>query len=293
MKHTLIRTVSDEPQEAFSGCGQGPIPAARRERNAPSIFVNGVEVPEPDIAREAQNHFAASAAEARAAAARALVIRELLLQRAHALGLTAAPEIDERGRSETDAEALVRAVLEREVDARQPTDEECRRVYESAPERFTADVLFEASHILFAPAANSEAAWAEANAQACAALAALNAGAKFADLAQEHSACPTAVQGGALGQLQQGDLSAEVESAILSLRPGEIAPAPVRTRYGWHVVRLDRIIPARVLPYEAAGPQIRAMLHHRAWTVAAARYVSELAAQAEIEGVSLSIGGGQ
>src|SRR5690606_30196795 len=137
MKHTLISTVPEETQaESLSGCGHGPMPAARRPLNAPPVFVNGVAIDEAAIASEAQNHSARSGAEARAAAARALVIRELLLQRANGLTLTPAPLRDGQGREETEEEALVRQVLEAEAIAQEPTEAECRRVYESAPQRF-------------------------------------------------------------------------------------------------------------------------------------------------------------
>ena len=88
MKHTLIQSVAEgASQEAFSGCGHGPAPVAQREKGAPPIFVDGVLIPEAEIAAEAQNHGAGSAAEARAAAARALVIRHVLLRRAQGLKL--------------------------------------------------------------------------------------------------------------------------------------------------------------------------------------------------------------
>jgi peptidyl-prolyl cis-trans isomerase C len=98
MKHTLIRTVAEDGEAAaFSGCGHAPAPAAKRSANAPPIFVNGVHIEETAIASEAQNHAAATGQEARASAARALVIRELLLQRARILQLEPAPLSDTEG----------------------------------------------------------------------------------------------------------------------------------------------------------------------------------------------------
>jgi peptidyl-prolyl cis-trans isomerase C len=130
MKHTLIRTVDDaEASAAFSGCGIGRAAAARRVADAPPVVVNGVEIPEAAIAQEAQHHPASSAEEARAAAARALAIRELLLQQARRLGLAAEPLRDDEGREEAAEEALIRAILESQVEPTEPTDEECGRVY--------------------------------------------------------------------------------------------------------------------------------------------------------------------
>lgn len=288
MKHTLIQ--AKEPQEAFGGCSHGPAPAAKRARNAPPVFVNGVAVSEADIAFETQNHGAASGPEARAAAARALVIRELLLQRAAMLGLEAAPVRDDNGREEVPEEALVRQVLELEAAPAEPTIEECRRIYDASPERFTTMAVYEASHILCAPNQPGAEAWVAAHGKAVALRRQLQQGDDFAELSRAHSNCPTGADGGALGQIAAGDLAAEMEGVLLALREGEIAAAPVRTRHGWHVVRLDRHAPARVMPFEAVEPAIRARLRARAMISTSARYVADLAKQAEIEGLDLSLG---
>lgn len=293
MKHTLIRTVPEAPaQEAFSGCSHGPLPAAQRTANAPPVFVNGVAIAESAIAQEAQNHGAASGAEARAAAASALAIRELLLQQARALAITPSPHKDERGRLETEDEALVRQVLEREVPVSEPTEDECRRVYEGSADRFMAPELYEASHILFVLDGEGAAAWTGAHRRAAQTIRALGEGADFTALARAHSGCPTASEGGALGQLQRGDLAREMESVLAALAPGQVAPAPVRTRFGWHVIRLDRREPARRLPFETVMPAIHESLRTRAWPAAAAGYVERLAQSAEIEGLKLAIGQG-
>jgi peptidyl-prolyl cis-trans isomerase C len=291
MKHTLIRTVSEAaPQEGFSGCGHGPAPAARREKGAPPIYVDGVLIAEGAIAAEAQNHSAGSAAEARAAAARALVIRHLLLRRAEAMKLEPDAERDEDGREETREEALIRQVLQREAPGDEPTEAECRRVYETSISKFAAPEIFEASHILFEPGAPGDEAWVDAHKRACSAIAELLAGADFAACARAYSACSSAADGGSLGQFVRGDLAPSIEDTLAGLTPGSLGPAPIRTRHGWHVVRLDRHAPARTLPFEAVEEHIRAALHARSAVAASARYVERLAADAEIEGLSLSGG---
>lgn len=291
MKHTLIQNVADAPQqESFSGCSHGPIPAARRAAGAPPIFVNGIEIAESAIAQEAQNHRAATGAEARAAAARALVIRELLLQRARALELAPAPAYDADGREETADEALVRHVLELEASPIEPSEAECRRVYEAAAAQFVPPELYEASHILFSPENDGAEAWTAANLRAAETIAAIAEGEDFAALARAYSTCPTAAEGGSLGQLQRGDLAAEVEGALLSLQPGAVGGAPVRSRHGWHIVRLDRLTPAQQLPFESVESFIRSSLRARAWAAASTRYVATLAGSAKIEGLSLSLG---
>lgn len=95
------------------------------------VVIEGVEIPERLIADEAQHHPGVSSADARLAAGRALATKALLLDRATALGLEAAPEFDDEGREETHEDALIRTLLEREIDVRPPSEAECRRVYDA------------------------------------------------------------------------------------------------------------------------------------------------------------------
>ena len=257
---------------------------------ARSMVIDGVEIPERLIAEEAQNHPAASLAEARAAAGHALAIRALLLDRARRLGLDAAPDIDPEGREETPDEALVRAVLDLEVRAAPPTDEECLRFFEAQRERFTSPTLSEASHILFSPAGNTEQDWSDARLQAEVAIRMLKEQpGRFAELSASLSGCPSGAVGGSLGQLGPGDLAPEVETALQRLSPGETSAEPVKSRFGWHILRLDHRIAGRELPFEQARPRIRTHLESRAWTAAATRHVAELAAAAREKGVALTV----
>ncbi len=87
------------------GCAVKPVIAKPK-----TISVNGVEISRAAISRETQNHPAGKPIEAWQAAARALVVRELLLQEARRIALDPQPITDEEGRRETEDEALVRAL---------------------------------------------------------------------------------------------------------------------------------------------------------------------------------------
>ena len=101
-----------------------------------SISVNGVVIAREVIAREVQNHPAEKPILAWQAAARALVVRELLLQEARRLGIEAEPLRDPEGRFETPEEAAMRALVEREVVTPEPDEAACRRFYEQNRARF-------------------------------------------------------------------------------------------------------------------------------------------------------------
>jgi len=255
---------------------------------ARSRVVNGVQIPERLIAEEAQNHPADTAEAARHAAGHALSIRALLLNQAQLLDLEAEAEIGEDGREETPEEALIRAVLDSQVSIAQPTGDELLKVYETQPGAFRSPDLTEASHILIEPGADEDEAWAAARARAEALIVQLaEPGVRFADLARSNSACTSAEIGGSLGQLSPGDLTAPVEVGLLQLQPGEVSSEPVRSRFGWHILRLDRRIEGRVLPFEHVREQIALHLESRAWIAAAGRYVGGLASEARERGVAI------
>jgi peptidyl-prolyl cis-trans isomerase C len=256
-----------------------------------SVVVDGVELPETLIAQEIQNHPSRSAAEARSAAAHALAIRALLIHRGQQLDLKPEPEVDALGREETFEEALARTVLEVELSVTTPDHAECLRLYESQPDKFRTPALTEASHILLDVAADDPADEAAVRALASELIAQLRDNrARFVDLAKAHSVCPSgATAGGSLGQLRPGDLVSEVEAVLAKLAPGEVASEPVRSRFGWHVLRLDRRIEGRQLPFDLVEDRIRLHLESRAWTAAATRYVADLAAEARAQGVAVSL----
>lgn len=253
------------------------------------VSVNGVAIPRDAIQREMQHHPAQKPIAAWQQAARALVIRELLLQRARHLGLTPEPLSDVDGRRETDEEAIMRALVEREVTVPEPDDETCRRYYERNRVRFRSPDIYEASHILFAAVPAEREASAQARADAAAVLATLRESPEsFAALAQAYSRCPSAAQGGNLGQITRGQTTAEFEQALLVLEPGQLCAEPVATRYGFHVIRLDRRHEGRLLPYEAVAERIADYLRESVRHRAAAQYIARLVSAAQIEGVDLA-----
>lgn len=66
------------------------------------------------------------------------------------------------------------------------------------------------------------------------------AGEDFADLAKEHSGCPSGKQGGSLGQFAQGQMVPEFDAVIFSDLPlGEVSD-PVQTQFGYHLIKVEQ-----------------------------------------------------
>lgn len=250
----------------------------------PIVTVNDTSIPAATIAREVQNHQAHTPKAAWQLATRALVIRELLLQRARVLDLVAEPR-EQDGARETGEEALIRVLLEREVRTPKADDAVCRRYYDTHRTRLRTPDLFEPAHILFKARRDDTAAYARAVDQAEAALAELAGHPDhFDNLARDLSDCPSAAEGGRLGQVVRGETTPEFETFLLAMEPGQICPTPVRTRYGVHVLRLERKIAGESLPFDTVRDRIAAYLEERSWRRAVAQYIALLAGQARITG---------
>ncbi len=132
------------------------------------------------------------------------------------------------------------------------TESELLDYYEMNEDMYQQDEQRQARHILVLFNDDEEAAEARANDL----LARVNAGESFEDLARENSEDGgTAEQGGDLGVLTQTQLPGALGDAIFGMDEGEVR-GPVRTDFGFHVVRLDSILERGPLPLE----QIRAAL---------------------------------
>jgi peptidyl-prolyl cis-trans isomerase C len=253
------------------------------------VRVNGIAIARDLIAREVQQYPAPTPFEAWKAAARALVVRELLLQETKRLNIVAEPMTDSEGRCETADEAAIRELVAREVHTPQADVASCRRYYEQNRQRFRSPDIYEAAHILFAATQSDAKGFAQARKAAAAAMAILREQPeRFAELAQAHSACSSGAQGGNLGQITRGQTTPEFERALVALAPGCMCPEPVATRYGFHIIRLDRRHEGRELPFDLVRDRIADYLRDSVERRATAQYIARLASAARIEGIDLA-----
>jgi peptidyl-prolyl cis-trans isomerase C len=131
-------------------------------------------------------------------------------------------------------ESRVSAVIEREINVPQADEATCRRYYETHIRRFRSPDLIEARHILFPAPPEDAAAMVNARAKAVNAIEMLQQRPdRFAELAREFSACPSAKQGGSLGQLSRGSTVPELETFLFALEEGQLCPVPAPSRYGY------------------------------------------------------------
>lgn len=241
------------------------------------VSVNHVVVPKDEINLESGHVEGGTIEERREEAARRLVVRELLRQRAEAAGIS----------PNDGADGAIDELLAAEVQIPNADDAACRRYFEANRERFRSPEEIEIRHILLAAAPDDPAARVRQRDAAEALLAELrDTPDDFARLATRHSDCPSAEQGGHLGAVGRGQTVPEFEEVVLRL-PAGLAERPVETRYGFHIVEVLRRSGGEPLGYDQVHHLIADYLHERAWRRAVSQYIGRLAADAEIKGVEI------
>ena len=250
----------------------------------PVIRVNGRVIEEEEIAREVQYHPAESLQAAQVQAARALVIRELLLAEADRQGISP----DRLDAGETAEEACIRCLIAANVAVPEPTEADCRRYYASNEAKMRTADKHEVSHILIPAPPDDAELRAEARATAMSVTQTLQARPdRFVSLARKYSSCPSRDAGGHLGLIDRGQTAPEFERALSRLPVGEVPPYPVETRFGFHVVLIHQRQAGRPLTFEACHERIAEYLREHVRRRAISQFIRVLAADHAVEGIDL------
>jgi len=256
--------------------------AAGKKTLTPGITVNGVHISAEEINAEVQYHPAPTLPEAKYKAMQALVVRELLLQKAVSLGLCS------RDLAVKKTDEMIDRVLEQEITIPEPDEESCRRYYDSNVKRFYTSPLFQVSHILYLAPTDDETAWKKAKEKAARALKRLKEDPSlFETIAREESACSSSGEGGRLGQISKGQTLPAFDAALMKMRAGDISENPVPTEVGFHIIKVHEYAEGAQLPYEAVREWIAEYLKSQSWQRAFSQYIQILAGDAAISGFRL------
>ena len=140
--------------------------------------------------------------------------------------------------------------------------QEVRRQYDENARQYAQGEERRASHILIGikpDASDADRAAARKRAGDLAAQARAAPG-RFAELAKANSQDPgSAPQGGDLGSFARGTMVKTFDDAVFAMKPGEISD-PVQSEFGYHVIKLDGITPAKARPFEEVRAQIESDL---------------------------------
>src|ERR1700754_4272778 len=147
------------------------------------------------------------------------------------------------------------------------TDENMKKVYEEAAKQITGEQEVHARHILV-----------ETEDQAKKIEADLKKGADFAELAKKKSKDPGAADGGDLGFFTKDQMVPEFSAAAFALEPRKISD-PVKSQFGWRVIKVEEKRDRKPPPFDQVKPQIETFVVRKAQS----DYVTKLREAAKVE----------
>ncbi|HWZ49748.1 MAG TPA: peptidylprolyl isomerase [Herbaspirillum sp.] len=186
----------------------------------------------------------------RAAVKEELINREVLMQEADKKGLNNSADV--KAQLEQARQMIVIRALVADYAKKNPiSDADIKAEYDKF--RATAgDKEYHVHHILV-----------ETEDQAKAIIAKLNAGTKFEELAKQSKDPGSAANGGDLDWATPAAFVKPFSDAMIALQKGQFTQTPVKTQFGYHVIRLDDVRPAKVPTLEEVKPQIIDALQQR------------------------------
>ncbi|UFS72003.1 peptidyl-prolyl cis-trans isomerase [Geomonas sp. RF6] len=240
---------------AGAGCKKEEGGAKKEEAKGTVVLaeVNGTKITDADFRHETENlppylKPMTETPEGKKEMLDTMVVRELIMQQANKDGIDKSPEVAQK-LEELKKRLVVEAYLKKKVEqSATPTDAEMKAFYEKNKDKFNSGEQIKASHILVK--SEDEAKQIEKE---------LKGGASFEDLAKKHSMDAAAQKGGDLGWFGRGSMLPEFENAAFSLKEGQISPI-VKTKFGYHIIKLTGKRPAGQRSYEEVKDQIKQAL---------------------------------
>lgn len=231
--------------------------------------VNGKPVPSARadaLVKQLAAQGQADTPQLRAAVKEELINREILMQEADKRGLSNTADV--KAQLEQARQMIVIRSLIADFGKKHPiTDDEIKAEYDKF-RATTGDKEYHVHHILV-----------ETEDQAKDIIAKLKAGAKFEDLAKQSKDPGSAANGGDLDWAAPSAFVKPFSDAMVALKKGDITQTPVKTQFGYHVIRLDDVRAAKVPTLEELKPQIVDALQQRKIQA----YQEELRSKAKIQ----------
>lgn len=177
-----------------------------------------------------------------------LINKELVLTDAKKNLLEMDPEFKEE-LAKLRNELLVNFYVEKVLREVKLAPGEEKKYFDEHPEEFQGEETVNASHILVESAEKANSILAQIRSGEI----------PFEEAAKSFSSCPSAREGGSLGDFAKGQMVPEFDAACFSMQEGEIA-GPVKTQFGYHLIRLNKKNPAKAHDFEEVKDSLKAML---------------------------------
>lgn len=179
-----------------------------------------------------------------------LINREILIQEADKLGLSNSAEV--KNQVEIARQSIaIRALVQDYLKKNPVKDSEIQAEYDKFKAQ-AGDKEYHARHILV-----------EKEEDAKGIIAKLKGGAKFEELAKQSKDPGSAANGGDLDWASPASFVKPFSDAMVALQKGQFTETPVKTQYGFHVIRLDDVRAAKLPSLEEVKPQIADSLQQK------------------------------
>lgn len=252
MAQQILEEKKPEEKKAKPAAKAAPAkPAAGAAKGGPVATVNGVAVPQARadfLMQQQQQRGAPDNEQMRSAVREELINREVIAQEAQRAGVQNNAEV--KGQLDMVRQEIIVGAYLRDYARKHPISEaEIQKEYDRAKAQH-GDKEYKARHILV-----------ETEDQAKNMIAELKKGAKFEDLASKNSKdTGSAQRGGDLDWNVPGTFDKMFSDAMVKLEKGKYSEAPVKTRFGYHIIQVDDVRPAKFAALGEVKPRIQQML---------------------------------
>ncbi|HPP06050.1 MAG TPA: peptidylprolyl isomerase [Syntrophorhabdaceae bacterium] len=201
-----------------------------------------------------------------------IIMKKLLLREAKKEDIEKNPEFQERLK-DIKEQLVIEFLLKKKINVdAQITEDDLKQYYEKNKEAFKRDREINTRHILV----NTEDEARQIKEK-------ISKGEDFAELAKKYSIDPSAkANGGEIGFHPKGTLLPEYEAAAFKLnKVGQISDI-VKTKFGYHIIKLEGIRPPSYMPYEEVKDYIKQKIAQEKQTQALEKYITNLKSTAKI-----------
>jgi peptidyl-prolyl cis-trans isomerase C len=218
---------------------------------------------------------------------------ELLRQAAQSAGLLAASDtVSADGVTSEAASVAIEALLERNLNVPEPSEEACRRYHAAHEGAYRTGERVRARHILFAVTPGVDVVALRKRVEPVFLGVRCHDGQAadlFADAARQWSNCPSGEHGGDLGWLSSADCAPEFARELFGHAEVGVLSRLVHSRFGLHIVEVLEREPGVAQSFESVRGAVAMALRQQAFVTALRQYLRLLAGEAVVEGVELGV----
>jgi len=212
-----------------------PIPAAKVDQVVKQVVAQGKATDSPQL---------------REAIKKDLIGREVLIQEADKQGVGTRPDV-KNAIDNARQSIIINAMLADYIKKNPVKDADIKAEYDKYKAQ-VGEKEYHARHILVGTEDEAKQI-----------IAKLKGGAKFEDLAKQSKDPGSAANGGDLDWASPASFVPDFSKAMTSLQKGQVTETPVHTQFGWHVIKLEDVRPAKVPPLEEVKQQVSESLQQR------------------------------